>query len=415
MVIARSRRRITVVTAGHLSTCPRMLRAADTLARAGFDVRVVSARFAGWADETDAAVAAARPWRWTAVNYRRELAPMTAAVTGLRLRVASRAARAIGPARAPWWAVTRAYSRAHAELAAAAAAEPCDLVYGGTTGGLAPVAEAARRLRVPYALDLEDYHPEESEAAGAALQHGLARRVLARVLPGAAFVTTASDLMADAYEAEAARRPTVLNNVFDLPAAPPPPPRRRGPLRLYWFSQTIGSHRGLEDVVRAAAAADREMVITLRGALASDFGAWLRATALPPAVRVAIEPPAPPEAMVRLAAEHDVGLCTENGAVLNRRVCLCNKIFQYLLAGRPVLLSDTPAQARLAGALGPAAILYPIGDVAALAARLRALADDGVDLDARGRAAWTAAAERWHWGHPAEGPTLVRLVERALA
>ena len=48
MTIADPRRqmirpgRITVVTAGHLSTCPRMLKSADALAADGYDVRVVA-------------------------------------------------------------------------------------------------------------------------------------------------------------------------------------------------------------------------------------------------------------------------------------------------------------------------------------------------------------------------------------
>ena len=58
----------------------------------------------------------------------------------------------------------RAYSRVHDELVASVAAEPADLVYGGTTGALAAVAEAARRLGVPYGLDLEDFHTGERSA-----------------------------------------------------------------------------------------------------------------------------------------------------------------------------------------------------------------------------------------------------------
>ena len=41
------------MTAGHMSTCPRMLKAADALHGAGFDVRVVSASHTPWAVEAD--------------------------------------------------------------------------------------------------------------------------------------------------------------------------------------------------------------------------------------------------------------------------------------------------------------------------------------------------------------------------
>ena len=45
--------RVTVVTSGHLSTCPRMLKVADSLADAGYAVRVVATLHEPWAAETD--------------------------------------------------------------------------------------------------------------------------------------------------------------------------------------------------------------------------------------------------------------------------------------------------------------------------------------------------------------------------
>ncbi len=51
--MAAMKRRVCVVTAGHMSTCPRMLKAADALYGAGFDVRVVSASHTPWAVEAD--------------------------------------------------------------------------------------------------------------------------------------------------------------------------------------------------------------------------------------------------------------------------------------------------------------------------------------------------------------------------
>src|SRR6267142_242478 len=53
-------RRICVVTAGHLATCPRMLKAADAFLAEGYDVRVVSTRTTGWATAADADIAASR-------------------------------------------------------------------------------------------------------------------------------------------------------------------------------------------------------------------------------------------------------------------------------------------------------------------------------------------------------------------
>ena len=78
-----------------------------------------------------------------------------------------------------------------------------------------------------------------------------------------------------------------------------------------------------------------------------------------------------------------------------------------MLAGLAVVFTDTPGQRRLAIDLGEGAILYPPGDVAALAAGLTRWASDK-DLLGRARAAaWQAARRRWHWEHREERGALL--------
>ena len=47
-------RRVTLLTTGQPSTNPRLVKEADALASAGFDVSVIGIRRAGWADASDA-------------------------------------------------------------------------------------------------------------------------------------------------------------------------------------------------------------------------------------------------------------------------------------------------------------------------------------------------------------------------
>lgn len=69
-----------------------------------------------------------------------------------------------------------------------------------------------------------------------------------------------------------------------------------------------------------------------------------------------------------------------------------NKVFQGAAAGCAVVTSDTPPQRR---ALGDAGVYVPSGDPEALAAALRALADDRPGLLAVRTAAWRLAAEQF--------------------
>jgi len=405
--------RVTVVTAGHLSTCPRMLKAADALYGAGYRVRVVSTRHTPWASDTDCVVRASRSWEWTVVDYQRSSARVRQVITGVRFHLARAAARSLGPDRVPAAVAPRAYSRAHDELVRAIAAVPADFVYGGTTGALAAVAQAAARLSVPYALDLEDFHSGELAGPDGELDNALAATVERLVLAGASFLTAGSPMIADAYRQKYGLRPRAIHNTFPMQFSPDGAREGGGPLRLYWFSQTLGPGRGLEDVIEGAGRADIDVELHLRARPLPQYLDVLRRLRLRVARRLTIEhhEPGAPDEMVVLAQPYDFGLSCDEPTVLNRRLCLCNKIFTYLAAGVPVLLSRTPAQTELARDLGQAACSYVVGDVDEIATILRRLAkDEGVRLLAR-CAARAAAIRRWHWEHPEDrGALLERVV-----
>src|SRR5947207_685781 len=176
-----------------------MVKAADALAWAGHAVRVVATRFEPWAIDADDDVRARRDWPITVIDRSRRHGATTYWRTGIRQRTARAAASWMGPERTPIAVAVRAYARLHSEFVAAAVAEPADLFYGGTSATLAAVAEAARRERVPYALDLEDFHSAESEAPDAAFTHALATRIERTVVGRAAAITTSSAPIAWAY------------------------------------------------------------------------------------------------------------------------------------------------------------------------------------------------------------------------
>jgi glycosyltransferase involved in cell wall biosynthesis len=412
-----SKARITVVTSGHLSTCPRMLKAADALAGDGHEVRVVATCHEPWAAETDRAVGASRTWRLTTIDYRRGAGGSVYWRTGIRYRAARALADAMGPDRAPLTVVTRAFGRVHSELVHAAMAEPSDLIYGGTTGALAAIAEAGVRLGVPYGLDLEDLHHGEASGAGAGFEDALAMRVEQAVLPKAAFLTTSSEAIAQAYRERHGLQPSVVHNTFPLPLRPPQSNGRAERFRAYWFSQTIGPGRGLEDAVVALGRVPLATELVLRGRPQDGYLDTLRALANEQRGRVKIshEPPASPDEMVDLARPYDVGLALEQVTPRNRQLCLTNKAFTYILAGVPVVMTDTPGQRVLAADLGGAAAVAAPGDVDGLTAALSAWATDPGRFECAKRAAWDAALRRWHWEHPLERGRLRELVRQALS
>jgi hypothetical protein len=115
--------------------------------------------------------------------------------------------------------------------------------------------------------------------------------------------------------------------------------------------------------------------------------------------------------MIDLSRGYDCGLALEQTHILNRRICLTNKAFTYMLAGLGIVLTDTPGQRPIAEDLGRNAIVYVPGDVETLARGLKRWAEDRAALQAARRASWEAARRRWHWEHPLERGTLLGAVE----
>jgi glycosyltransferase involved in cell wall biosynthesis len=417
MTSPRRRARVTIVTSGHLSTCPRMLKSADALAGAGYQVRVISVNHTPWATAADRAVVATRAWDWTGVDYSRTTARAAQVITGVRFRAAHGLATTAGAARVPFLVAARAYSRAHTELVRAATAKPADFVYGGTSGALAAIAESARRLGVPYGIDLEDFHSAEKLGPEAAVTNALAERIERRVLPGASCLTTSSPMIAEAYLDKYGVRPVPIHNTFSISFGDASDTVDRAVLRLYWFSQTLGPGRGIEDVVRAMGRAGGSAELHLRARPTSayfDALQTLQRNVAPALVLMPLEPAAPDE-MVRLAQGYEAGLSCEDPVELNHRLCLGNKIFTYLAAGVPVILSRTPAQAALAEDLGPAAFSYECGDIDGLAQVLRRLRDESGARTRSQSAARAAAERRWHWEHPDDRGALLAAVAGAVA
>jgi glycosyltransferase involved in cell wall biosynthesis len=395
-----------------------MLKAAESLATAGHEVRVVSTNFVDWGSSADVVLRARLSMPWRVVDYSRTTGNWLRIRAGVRYFACRNLCKAFGPERLLAAVLGRATTRVLTELVQLAAQAPADLVYGGGSALMA-TALAAKRLDVPYAIDLEDFHGEEHAATSAegVFSNRLAQAAEKIVFRDAAFLTTASDAIADRYADAYGKRPLVINNTFPLPAREPEfAPVDSAGLRLYWFSQTIGPGRGLEDAVRAAGLAGINCQLHLLGNPSDGFLDRLASMAkeCAPRLKLVHHAPQPPDRMVDLCRDYHIGLALEPGHSVNNKLALSNKAFTYILAGLAVIFTDTPGQRGLAMDLGAGGFLYSPGDIEKLARGLRLWAENPTQLLAARRAAWAAACRRWHWHHPEEEGTLLRAVREVL-
>ena len=387
--------RVCLVTTGQPSTNPRLVKEADARAAAGFDVHVIGARRAAWADESDRELLAGRAWRATVLDPGKSRFGLARVTGALRHRLA----RATGAHGSDAW-MAAAISPVAPMLAAAARAHAADLYIAHNLGALPAAIGAAAAHGARVGFDAEDFHSGQLTAESPEIE--LTQLTEARWIPACDYVTAASPLIAEHYAPLSSRRPAVILNVFpvaDRPAAPIP--AGPGPFRLYWFSQTIGPNRGLEDVVDAMGLLRAHSIeLHLRGEWQRGYETELRQRAVSAAVpdeRIVAMPPAPAGEMVRLAAPFHAGLATEIGHTVNSDIALANKLYTYVLAGVPVIASATRAQRVFCDEAGAAACSYPPGQPAALASALLPwLENHAAHVIAR-QSAWALGTDRFNW------------------
>lgn len=391
---------ICLITPGHLSSTPRLLKEADALVDAGYRVHVVYARHYTPIDLLDEQVLSSARWTCTSVDCRKGAAVFLRKL----LRKSAQYTLQSTP-----WATIRLAARAHhaaaLHLGSVAAKIPADLYLGHCLAGLPAAALAANQRGVPYGFDLEDFHDAETTEASIAPAAIKATRFLQlKLLPGCRHLTASSGLIAQKYTEIYGVRPEVVLNVFPRAQAPASPFISKPittdhPASLYWFSQTVGPGRGLEAVVAIMGHMRTPVELHLRGFVSPDYSNHLQSLARTVGLKhpVRFLCSGPSVEMARLSASANLGLSTEEPPPLNRDLCLTNKIFVYLLAGIPQLLSRTAAQSELAIELGEAGLLVDLTDAAGTAQQLDAFLADPARMETARKQAWNLAQMRYCW------------------
>ncbi|MEO7190502.1 MAG: hypothetical protein ABI051_05555 [Vicinamibacterales bacterium] len=412
-----SRPRVCLVTTGQPSTNPRLVKEADALSSAGYAVEVVGASAGAWAIDADRLLLPGRSWNFELVDWRRDAGGWLFWKSRLRQHISLRLSRL---PRAPMRCVEYALTRPAPELARAAMAHRADLYIAHNLGALPAAVRAARRHGAKVAFDAEDFHSGQFPSESLDPLCRVVRRVERHYLPACDAITASAPGIADAYQPlSRVGPPQCLLNVGclgDRQGAQPVTTSSLTPLTLYWFSQTIGPDRGLEDAVRAMGSVGNACIeLHLRGTWAAGYQAVLGEVARRAGVgleRIHAHAPAAPHDMVSLASQFDVGLAVEPGCTVNNDLAISNKIFTYLLAGTAVIATRTAGQEWIMRQTPDAGWTYHPGDHAHLADILRGLVASRAQLTAARRAAWDHATRTFNW--ELERTKFLAVVERVL-
>jgi len=376
---------------------PRLVREADALVRAGYQVRVVAIGTMREHADSDARLLASRAWQLQRVDLfpdgqgrRLRLHWMRA-----RRRLAEHAFRYAGSATFAEYSCCACLP----ELTAFACAEPADWFIAHAQPALPVAAAAAKRWNARLGFDCEDLLAETDGNSDAI------RLVEQRYLPQCEYISAASYAMAERLvERHDVTRPVVLYNVFPSSLAdglsPPNARPRHSRLRLHWFSQTLGTDRGLQDVFEACSGLADQVEIHLRGhgpgtqaekavlSLAEQNG--LRST-------VKLHPLIHHDQVIASMGDYDVGLALERSDHPNYSRTVTNKVFSYLLAGLAIAATDTLGQREIMSQIPAAGALYPTGNSRGLRQILEHWLTHPEQLRQAQRAAWDAARQKFCW------------------
>jgi len=363
--------RICLITPGHISSNPRLVKEAVTLITAGYSVHIIFTQYMDELVRQDQQILDENPTItydklvWTKKHFIRRT--YTKILQKFRLSTFFSLTGRLSTTpflfnRNFRWQLGKAL---HAKA---------NLYIAHNLGALPVAAIAAKRLGSNSGFDAEDFHRQEVSDGFISREYQATKLIEDTCIPQLSHFTAASPMIANAYtQLYVNKRVQTLNNVFskNLFCQPKKQLDDQTTLKLFWFSQTIGQGRGIEDVIKALGRLKNSSItLSLLGAIDHSntlhFEAIAKQAGLCANQLVFLAPVSPSEVFV-IANQHDIGLALEQTSPLNRDICLTNKIFTYLGAGLATIVTETSAQRALIEQFPQIGKSYKIGDIDHLA------------------------------------------------
>ncbi len=228
----------------------------------------------------------------------------------------------------------------------------CDFIVAHNLPALVAAGYLSKIRSIPFAFDAEDFHRGESNTISEKEKNKLIQ-IENYFLPKARYITCASPLIEAEYKLLYPKgKYETVNNVFSSAYIQAPKFNSDSPLQLFWFSQTVGPQRGIEEVIKALGLLGNkcEAVLNLLGNVDFEYKHKLNNLAKEydfDPKRINWISTVEPDKIFYIASEMDIGLALETRAIYNRNICLTNKIFTYMISGLAVIATDTDAQKKV--------------------------------------------------------------------
>ncbi len=334
------KKKICLITPSHISSNPRLVKEASALSANDYPVHIVFAQYKEYLSVYDNLILSRHPeWTFDVVDFTgRNLLSKGRRTALLALR---KFVKYITNGRTFGYLIANPNFYSQAKKASASKAE---IFIAHNLGALPVAIWAAKKNQGKCVFDAEDFHRNEISDVPDHPDVILSISLENRYLPSVHHMTAASPLISEQYSRLYRVPVHTILNVF--PKSPPYTFMNNAgsPLRLFWFSQTIGHGRGLETIIAAVLQTDIQIELHLMGEVAADYQKTLEKKTGDSCCRLFFHSPGSQEELFDIARTFDIGLAAELRQPFNRDICLTNKIFTYVRCGLAVAASATVAQ-----------------------------------------------------------------------
>lgn len=384
--------KIVLISSGQPSLNPRLVKEADALAEAGYLVTILYAYWNDWGTAFDELLLPSKKWKAIRIGGHPQQEPFTFFISRLIHKMAKLGLNIFGPE----YFASYAIARSSYFLLRAAKKYQAELYIGHNLGALPAVIKAAKKNNRPCGFDAEDFYRNDQSDSPTHKDVVLKTYLEDKYLPQVDYLSASSPQIAEAYhQLYADKKLVTLLNVFPLSEKiQPASSSKSGTIKLFWFSQTIGHGRGLEDILAAINLLnDLSLELHLLGHCSKGYKEDLsnRSNA------VYFHEPVPSDQLVHFASQFDIGIAAEKTTPYNRDICLTNKIFTYMQAGLAIIGSNTIAQQSLLNQHPAIGMTYENRNLRSLVTALRHYLQHRDQLTLARHAALKLAREKYNW------------------
>ena len=226
-----------------------------------------------------------------------------------------------------------------------------DLLVANDLDTLLPNYLVSKLKRLPLIYDSHEYFTGVPELQNRHLVKGFWRSLEKMILPRLKNVITVSEPIAALYEKMYQVRPLVVRNISKRAVHVIPYTREEigipsDALFLILQGTGINIDKGAEELIDAVSKTDGvALLIVGSGDVVPKLKYMVSELNL--GLKVKFIDNVPWEKLMKYTKAADVGMCLEKDTNLNYRFSLPNKLFDYIVAGIPVIAGDLPESAKI--------------------------------------------------------------------